>query len=112
MSEAYRRGKWSLKSLNVSIGSVLVRDEEPRTANLEDRVVVLSVRAGSYFGFNRVASEIWHMLAEPRRVGDILDALLESHDIDADTLDRDVTPFLLTLVEQRLVRVIDHGELR
>jgi hypothetical protein len=98
--------------LSASIDSVLVRDDEPRTADLDDGVVILSIRAGAYFGFNQVASEIWHMLAEPRRVGQILDSLLASHDVDADTLVRDVTPFLQTLIEHRLVRVIGHGELR
>ncbi|HEX7562955.1 MAG TPA: PqqD family protein [Bradyrhizobium sp.] len=72
----------------------------------------MSVRAGSYFGFNEVASEIWNMLAEPCRVGQIFAALSESHGVDAETLARDVTPFLQTLVEHRLVRVIDPGQVR
>jgi hypothetical protein len=96
-------------ALSVTIDSVLVRDEEPRAVDLDDGVVVLSVRAGSYFGFNRVASEIWHMLGEPRRVGQVFDALSECHDVDAETLARDVTPFLLMLIEQRLVRALDRG---
>ena len=79
-------------------------------ADLDGGIVVLSVRAGSYFGFNRVASEIWHMLAEPCRVGQIFDSLAERHDVDAETLARDVTPFLQTLVENRLVRLIDPSE--
>jgi Coenzyme PQQ synthesis protein D (PqqD) len=98
--------------LNVTIDSVLLQDTEPTAADLDDGVVVLSVRAGSYFGFNEVASEIWNMLAEPCRVGQIFAALSESHDVDAKTLARDVTPFLQTLVEHRLVRVIDPGQVR
>jgi Coenzyme PQQ synthesis protein D (PqqD) len=98
--------------LSVTIDSVLVRDKEPTAADLDGGVVVLSVRSGSYFGFNRVATEIWSMLAEPCRVGQIFSALVEGHDVDAETLARDVTPFLQTLVEQRLVRVIDPGDVR
>lgn len=96
--------------MSVTIDSVLVQDEERRAADLDGGVVILSVRAGSYFGFNTVASEIWHMLAEPRRVGQIFDSLSQCHDVDAETLARDVTPFLQTLIEQRLLRVIDQGE--
>ena len=98
--------------MSVTIDSVLLQDTEPTTADLDDGVVVLSVRAGAYFGFNEVACEIWNMLAEPCRVGQIFTALSESHDIDAETLARDVTPFLQTLVEHRLVRVIDPGQVR
>jgi len=96
--------------LSVTIDSVLVQDKEPTTADLDGEVVVLSVRAGSYYGFNQVATEIWSMLAEPCRVGEIFDSLSERHDVDAEILASDVTPFLQTLVEQRLVRVIDPGD--
>jgi hypothetical protein len=98
--------------VSVTIDSVLVQEEEPKAADLDGDVVVLSVRAGSYFGFNRVATEIWNMLAAPCRVGQIFDALAQHHDVDAATLARDVTPFLQTLIEQRLVRVIDPGDAR
>jgi hypothetical protein len=96
--------------LSVTIDSVLVQDEEPRAADLDGGVVVLSVRAGSYFGFNEVATEIWNMLAEPCRVSQIFDSLAERHDVEMETLARDVTPFLQTLVEHRLVRMLDQGE--
>jgi hypothetical protein len=93
--------------LRVTIDSILVRDREPSAAELDGGTVVLSVRAGAYFGFNRVASEIWSMLAEPRGVGQIFETLLKGHDVDAESLARDVTPFLQTLLEHRLVRLID-----
>ncbi len=96
--------------MNVTIDSVLVQDQEPTAADLDGGIVVLSARAGSYFGFNRVATEIWLMLAEPCRVGQIFNSLAERHDVDAETLARDVTPFLQTLVENRLVRLIDPSE--
>jgi len=102
----------SLTALSVTIDSVLVQDKEPRAADLKGGVVILSVRAGSYFGFNRTATEIWNMLAEPRPVRQIFDSLSERHDVDAASLARDVTPFLEALVAHRLVRVIDVGKRR
>jgi hypothetical protein len=109
---ALAASQWSLKALSVTVKSILIRDKEPTAAALDEGVVVLSVRAGAYFGFNRVATEIWGMLAEPCRVGKIFERLAENHDVDDETLARDVTPFLQTLVEQRLVRVIDPGDMR
>jgi hypothetical protein len=98
--------------LSVTIDSVLIQDKELTAATLDNDVVVLSIRAGAYFGFNRVATEIWSMLAEPCRVGKIFEQLAEQHDVDDEALARDVTPFLQTLVEQRLVRVIDPSDVR
>ena len=70
----------------------------------------LSLRAGSYFDFNSMATEIWQMLAVPCRVDQIFAALGDGHDVDAQTIARDVTPFLQTLVDHRLLRVVDPGQ--
>jgi Coenzyme PQQ synthesis protein D (PqqD) len=92
-------------SLTVTVDSVLVRENELAMADVDGRAVVLSLTAGSYFDFNQVATEIWDMLAEPRRVDEIFRHLSDQHDVDAATLARDVTPFLQTLLNERLVRV-------
>lgn len=98
--------------MGVSIDSVLVRDQTLAATDLDGRVVVLSVHTDAYVSLNTVASEIWHMLSEPRRVGDIFEALSQSHDVDAATLSRDVLPFLHTLVERRLAWQIDRDSTR
>ena len=95
--------------LSITINSVLVRDRELAAADVGGCVVVLNLDAGSYFDFNQVATEIWRMLAEPCRVSRILHALSKRHDVDAETLVRDVMPFLQTLVEERLVRMTVSG---
>ena len=97
-------------ALNLSIDSVLVQNTKLATAKIGGRVVVLSVPAGAYFDFNRVATEIWCMLAEPCRVDKIFANLLKRHAVDEETLARDVTPFLQTLLEQRLIRTIPSEE--
>jgi hypothetical protein len=54
--------------LSVTTDSVLVREKELAVADVDGRAVVLSLTAGSYFDFNRFATEIWDMLAAlPRR---------------------------------------------
>lgn len=95
--------------MRVTADCILVQDREPNAAALGDTTVLLSIRAGSYFEFNRVASDIWRMLAAPRRAGEIVGALAQDHGVDRPTVERDVIPFLQTLVEQRLVRVIGAG---
>jgi Coenzyme PQQ synthesis protein D (PqqD) len=97
--------------LGVTVDSVLVRCTELAAADVDGRAVVLSLDRGSYFDFNQVATEIWSMLAEPRTVSEIFDCLSEQHDVDAETLTHDVTAFLQTLVEERLVRVVAPEEI-
>jgi len=92
--------------LRVTNDSILVQGRQLTAADVDGRVVVLSLQASSYFDFNRVATEIWCMLAEPHRVGEIFHSLSQRHDVDAETLARDVTPFLETLVTHRLVQIV------
>jgi hypothetical protein len=92
--------------VDLTIDSVLVQDREQSSAALGDEVVVLSVRAGACFGLNRVGGDIWNMLAEPRRVGDICDKLSKLYDVDAATAMHDIGPFLQNLIARRLVRAI------
>ena len=101
-----------MTALGVTVDSVLVRCKELPAADVDGRAVVLSLDAGSYFDFNRVATDIWGMLAEPRSVSEIFYCLSKQHDVDAETLTHDVTPFLQTLVEQRLVRMLAPEEIR
>ncbi len=93
--------------MSVTADTILVQDSEPALVTLEENVVLLSVRRGSYFSLNKVGTKIWNMLVEPRRVGDIFDVLAQTHDVDADTMTGDVTEFLETLVKRQLVRVVD-----
>lgn len=94
------------RSLRVTTDSILVQDSEPTAVDVDGRIVVLSVRAGSYFDFNRVATEIWCMLTKPCSIRDIFHSLSQLHDVDAETLLSDVMPFLQTLVANKIVRVI------
>ena len=98
--------------MSITVASVLVREKELTVADVDGRTVVLSLAAGSYFDFNLVATEIWDMLAEPCRVGEIFCRLSDQHDVDAATLARDVTPFLQTLVNEQLVQVLAAEGLR
>jgi hypothetical protein len=93
--------------VSVTIDSVLVRDQTLAATDLDGQIVVLNIHTDTYVSLNTVASHIWCMLSEPRRVGDIFDALSQSHDVDADTLARDVLPFLQHLIERRLARQVN-----
>ena len=92
--------------MRITVESILVQDEEPIATDVGGRVVVLSLRASSYFDFNPVATEIWRMLTEPCSVSEIFQSLSRLHDVDAESLARDVTPFLQSMVTHRLVRIV------
>jgi hypothetical protein len=97
---------------SVTADTILVQDSEPISAIVQENIVLLSIRAGAYFGLNRTGGLIWNMLIEPRRVGEIFEVLAQTHDADLDTMTRDVVEFLDTLIKRQLVRVVSPDEIQ
>ena len=95
--------------MTVGLDSVVVQEDEPVAAEVDGEVVMLSERAGAYFGLDGVGSEIWRLLAQPRRVRDLCQSLSERYDADADALIRDVTSFLDELLARKLVRLVEQN---
>lgn len=97
----------------MTVDTILVQESEPISATVQENLVLLSIRAGAYFRFNRMGAQIWKMLVEPRRVGEIFDVLAQTHDdIDVDTMTHDVGEFLDALLKRHLVRVVNPVESR
>jgi len=93
--------------MTVSLSSVVVQEDEPIAAEVDGEVVMLSERAGAYFGLDGIGSEIWKLIAQPRRVSDLCQSLAQRYDADGETLTHDVTSFLDELLARRLVRLVD-----
>src|SRR5947208_10275991 len=91
----------------VCLDSVVVQEDEPVAAEVDGEVVMLSERAGAYFGLDDIGSEIWRLIAQPRRVSDLCESLAQRYDADADTLIRDVTSFLDDLLARGLARLVE-----
>ena len=93
--------------MTVGPDSVIVQEDEPVAAEVDGEVVMLSERAGAYFGLDGIGSEIWRLIGEPRRVSELCGTLAQRYDVDAETLTRDVTAFLDALLARNLVRLVE-----
>src|SRR5829696_6035866 len=85
--------------------SIVIRDDAPLAATVDGEVVMLSLRAGAYFGLGVTGSEIWTLLERPRRVDAIVADLLDRYDCEAETCLRDTLAFLEDLLRRGLIRV-------
>jgi len=92
--------------MTVGPDSVIVQEDEPVAAEVDGEVVMLSERAGAYFGLDGIGSEIWRLIEEPRRVSELCGTLAQRYEVDAETLSRDVTAFLDALLARNLVRLV------
>jgi hypothetical protein len=75
------------------------------STTLGDEMVILSQSSGVYFGLNAVGSVVWRLIAQPRTVTAICDAITAEFDVDRATCEADVLALLERLSEQGLINI-------
>jgi len=87
---------------------VVLSDEQVHTS-LGDEAVILGLADGVYYGLDAVGARVWSLLAAPRRVSEIVDAVTEEFDVDRQRCEYDVLALLGELAEHRLIREESDG---
>ena len=83
--------------------TAVVRRAEPLTADVHGETVMFHPEAGSYFALGDVGTRVWDLLAEPRSVIQICDALRAEFDVDPETCRAQVLEFVTEMHEKQLV---------
>ena len=82
---------------------VVVSDEQVHTS-LGDEAVILGLGDGVYYGLDSVGARVWSLLATPRRVSEIVDAVTEEFEVSRERCERDVLALLGELAERQLIK--------
>ena len=93
--------------MNIDISTVVVASKNQISCELGGEAAILNLKEGFYYGLDEVGSAIWQMLAEPRRVSEIRDELLDLYDVDADKCGADLIQLLGELSTRGLIQVVD-----
>jgi hypothetical protein len=86
-----------------SASRVVVSDEQVFTT-LGGEAVILGLRDGVYYGLDAVGARVWALLAEPRRVPELVDAIVAEFDVTREECERDLLALLDQLAARNLVR--------
>jgi hypothetical protein len=66
--------------------------------------VVLGLRDGVYYGLDSVGARIWALLVVPRRVSEIVDAIVAEFEVTPQQCERDVLALLTDLATRDLIQ--------
>ena len=58
-----------------------------------------------YYGLNAVGTRIWDLINEPRKIGEVLDIILEEYDVEAIRCESDLLELLQNLLAEGLIQV-------
>lgn len=95
------------KHANLPAGAIVVAAEGQISCNLDGQAAILNLKSGVYYGLDEVGATVWDLIASPRRVGEICDALMQSYEVDAAQCNRDLAVLLSELEDHGLIRVTD-----
>ncbi|MDJ1181920.1 lasso peptide biosynthesis PqqD family chaperone [Roseofilum casamattae] len=91
----------------IALEQTIVRNEEILASVMEDEVVMMNLQTDSYYGANTVGTRIWELLEQPLTVGELCAKLQQEFDVDDETCQRDVLPFVEKIIDEKLVRIIE-----
>ena len=91
----------------IALTQTLVRQEEILASVMEDEVVMMNLQTDSYYGTNAVGTRIWELLEQPLTVAELCQRLQEEFEVDDETCQQDVLPFLEKIIDEKLVRIIE-----
>ena len=86
--------------------TVVSRTKEVLASKMDGETIMMSIASGSYYGMDNIGSRIWELIAEPIRVSDLCDRLMEEFDVAFDQCLADVIAFLNALGENRLIELV------
>jgi hypothetical protein len=91
----------------ISRSSVVVACEGNISCDLAGEAALLDFKSGIYYGLDEIGARIWKLIAEPRSVGEICDAIVAEYDVAAQVCEHDVIALLGELAARGLVETRD-----
>jgi hypothetical protein len=91
----------------ISRDSVVVRTGDLVSAPMGDEIAMMDMETGTYFVLDAIAAAIWEQIEEPVRVSALCSELGSIYDVTASECEADVLPFLQSLHEKRIVRIVE-----
>jgi Coenzyme PQQ synthesis protein D (PqqD) len=89
----------------LSFNSIVVASSEQVSCPLGDEAAILNMKNSVYYGMNSVGTRVWALVKEPKRIGEVRDAIVHEYDVDSERCGRDVLELLEQMRDEGLIEV-------
>jgi len=97
----------SIENIKIDLNSVVAAAADQVSCDLQGEAAILNLKTGVYYGLDDVGASVWRMLDGPRRVDELVDALLGEYEVDREECQRDVIALLGELAVRGLIEIRD-----
>jgi hypothetical protein len=84
---------------------VVQRAQDQISRDVGGEGVILNLKNKMYYGLDAVGTRIWGLISEPRRVGEVLEILLEGYEVEPSRCESDLLELLQNLSAEGLIKV-------
>jgi Coenzyme PQQ synthesis protein D (PqqD) len=89
----------------MTLEDVVVVSHDQVSCDLGGEAAILNLATGMYYCLNPVGARIWSLIAKPRTVSSVRDAILAEFEVEASPCERDVLDLLAKLAAEGLIQV-------
>lgn len=90
----------------VSLSSRVVASRQQTSTEVDGEVVILNFDQGMYYGLDTVGAFVWKLLAKPREVEELRDAIVDEFDVPPDVCEGDLRELLVDLGDAGLIETV------
>jgi len=89
-------------STELTRDTAVVRNPKLIAADMDGELVMMSIESGEYFGLGGVGTRVWELIATPRTIAQLAQAICAEYEVDAATCEADISRFLADLLANGL----------
>jgi len=92
------------KKQEITMETIVQRDPDQEFSKIDDEVVMLSMKNGEYYALNSVASRIWEIIEEQKKLSEVVEILMDEFEVDRETCLEETKECLHDLSEKKLLK--------
>lgn len=93
----------------LNLDSIVQRDPGVMAAEAGQDLVMVNIANGMYYGVSDIAREVWVAIEHPKKVSDLIDDLLATHNVDRARCEAEALSFLEDLLNEHLLQVTNEA---
>lgn len=90
----------------LTLDAVVGQMEGIPSTSIGDEIAFMNPDKSKYYGLDSIGSRIWHLIKEPKTVGDIISVLIDEYDVVESACAKDVLELIQKLYEEDLINVV------
>jgi len=92
--------------VRIELATMVKQSTKQVSCNLNGEIAILNLTSALYFGLDEIGGCIWEAMAEPRKVSELCERVLERFNVEEEQCQADVVEFVGKLDEAGLLEIV------